>query len=236
VHELLESCAESIRSLEAHEGSPAAGTVRSLVHNAGRLLGETARPVGVFETVTADEFDAVFFGDGGNDGATPVEQVVEHAAALALFAVTLGDEVSERIAAHFAAGEMAEAYLLDQVASFTADELAQTAARRFLEVCSPGADEAVLAYSPGYCGWGVSGQRALFDRLGPGEIGISLTESCLMQPMKSVSGVLVLAPVAAHDFSPAFPCCATCTTLDCQERIAALKAVTPPGGARDLIP
>jgi hypothetical protein len=36
--------------------------------------------------------------------------------------------------------------------------------------------------------------------------------------------VLVLAPLAAHDFSPAFPCCAGCATLDCRERVAALAA------------
>jgi hypothetical protein len=68
----------------------------------------------------------------------------------------------------------------------------------------------------------VSGQEALFARLRPDEIGISLNDSCLMHPIKSVSGVLVLAPPEAHDFSPAFPCCTNCTTLDCQERVASL--------------
>jgi hypothetical protein len=232
VHRLLESCAESIRGLEAHEASPAADRVRELIQSAGRLLGETAHPAGLFETVTTEEFVAIHAGDGGNDGATPVEQVIEDAAGLALFAVTLGREVSERIDAHFEAGEMAEAYLLDQVASFATDELAHTAARHFLESCGPVEGAAVLPYSPGFCGWNVSGQRSLFERLIPGEIGITLTESCLMQPMKSVSGALILAPVPSHDISPAFPCCATCTTLDCQERVASLKSALAADGGR----
>jgi hypothetical protein len=82
---------------------------------------------------------------------------------------------------------------------------------------------AVLPYSPGYCGWNVTGQRALFAHLDPHELGITLNESCLMHPVKLVSGVLVLAPIEAHDFNPAFPCCATCITLDCQERAATLE-------------
>ena len=148
--------------------------------------------------------------------------MLDEAVSLALFAVTLGVQISERISALFDAGEFAEGYILDQVASFAADELADIAARRF-QTDSARSDLAVLPYSPGYCGWHVSGQQALFAHLQPDEIGISLNDSCLMQPTKSVSGVLVLAPVEAHEFSPAFPCCATCTTLACQERAASLR-------------
>ena len=102
--------------------------------------------------------------------------------------------------------------------------MAQIAARRFQAETGAAPGTAVLPYSPGYCGWNVTGQRALFAQLEPGELGLTLNESCLMYPVKSVSGVLVLAPIGAHGFSPAFPCCSTCTTLDCQERAAALTA------------
>lgn len=46
-------------------------------------------------------------------------------------------------------------------------------------------------YSPGYCGWHVSQQPLLFG-LFPDRhpCGVSLTESCLMVPIKSVSGII----------------------------------------------
>jgi len=132
--------------------------------------------------------------------------------------------VSNRITGLFDAGELAEGYILDQVASFAADELAQVAARRFQTESETTPGTAVLPYSPGYCGWNVTGQRALFAHLEPDELAITLNDSCLMHPIKSVSGVLVLAPIEAHDFNPAFPCCVTCTTLDCQERAAAVRS------------
>lgn len=45
-------------------------------------------------------------------------------------------------------------------------------------------------YSPGYCGWMVSEQKKLFSLLPENFCGISLTDSCLMQPIKSVSGLI----------------------------------------------
>ena len=211
------------RGLQARNGSPAAASVNSIVERSREVFIDSVRATGLYQPLTIDEFEEVYRGDGDNDTDTPLEHVVEEADSLALFAVTLGEGISDRIAAHFDAGELADGYILDQVASFAADELASIAGRRF-QGDSPHEGLAVLPYSPGYCGWQVSGQRALFEVLRPSEIGISLNDSCLMHPIKSVSGVLVLAPIEAHDFSPAFPCCATCTTLACQERVASLRS------------
>ena len=213
----------AIRGLEARDGSQAVAAVQSIIDRSREVFVDGAWPHGLFQSLAVTDFDQIYRGRGDNDDDTPLEHIVDEAASLALFAVTLGEEVSERISVLFDAGELAEGYILDQVASFAADELAQIAGRRF-QAASARDDMAVLPYSPGYCGWHVSGQRALFAHLRPDEIGISLNDSCLMHPIKSVSGVLVLAPVEAHEFSPAFPCCATCTTLDCQERIASLRS------------
>jgi hypothetical protein len=45
-------------------------------------------------------------------------------------------------------------------------------------------------YSPGYCGWPVAEQQALFRLLSPGFCGVTLSESSLMHPLKSVSAVV----------------------------------------------
>lgn len=51
-----------------------------------------------------------------------------------------------------------------------------------------------LPYSPGYCGMGIAEQRTLFRLFGDTDVGVTLTESCLMQPIKSVSGLIGLGP------------------------------------------
>jgi len=224
--DLLRSVGEPIQGLEPGDESPPAPKVHSVIERARELFTDTARPRALYETIAAADFEVVYRGEGGNDETTPLEQVLEDAVSLALFAVTLGEEISDRITGLFDAGELAEGYILDQVASFAADELAGNAGKRFQAALGKVDDgTAVLPYSPGYCGWNVTGQRALFAHLEPRELGITLNESCLMHPVKSVSGVLVLAPIEAHDFNPAFPCCTTCITLDCQQRAAALRNI-----------
>jgi hypothetical protein len=222
--ELLTATGSAMQVLEAPNGSTARAAVHSIIGQSRAVFVDHAQPQGLMRTVTLSEFDEIYRASGKNDDDTPLEHVLEDAISLALFAVTLGERISDRIAALFNNGELAEGYILDQVASFAADQLATIAGTRFQETQEPNESAAVLPYSPGYCGWHVAGQRPLFARLRPDEIGISLNQSCLMKPVKSVSGVLVCAPIDAHDFSPAFPCCATCTTLDCQERIASLRS------------
>jgi hypothetical protein len=80
----------------------------------------------------------------------------------------------------------------------------------------------VLTYSPGYCGWHITGQRALFARLKPEEIGIKLTASCLMRPLKSVSGVILAGEREAHLFDDSYPFCDECADRPCRARIASL--------------
>lgn len=82
-----------------------------------------------------------------------------------------------------------------------------------------GASTKLLRYSPGYCGWHISGQKALFAALRPEEIGISLRESFLMEPLKSISGVIVGGPGRIHEFEPSYPFCAECKSRSCRERI-----------------
>jgi cobalamin-dependent methionine synthase I len=140
----------------------------------------------------------------------------------------VGEAVSSRISALFEQRELVTGFLLNAVASEAADALAALTGRRYLERLA-GEGRAsrptrVLGYSPGYCGWHLSGQGALFARLRPEEIGITLSTSYLMQPLKSVSGVLVAGAPEMHAFGPDFPFCEQCTTRSCEARIAAVFA------------
>jgi len=65
--------------------------------------------------------------------------------------------------------------------------------------------------SPGYCHWNIVEQQQLFQLLPDRFCGITLTESCLMVPIKSVSGIIGLGPdMQRHDYG-----CALCDKADC---------------------
>jgi hypothetical protein len=195
--------------------------ITALLDEAMRLFAELSQPRGLLQDACALEFETIYRGEGLNAEATPLESVYPQAEALALFAATLGEPVSGRISALFAENDPALAYMLDAVASVSADRLATLMGERLLRRLEE-EGIAVLPYSPGYCGWHISAQRKLFDRLRPEEIGIRLNDSYLMQPLKSVSGVLVAGPGPIHRFRPRFSFCEECKTRTCGERMASV--------------
>ncbi|MFC1500013.1 vitamin B12 dependent-methionine synthase activation domain-containing protein [Candidatus Zixiibacteriota bacterium] len=200
--------------------------VTEMFDRAFDLFHRSAEPRGISESVTREEFAAIHAGDGRNDPDTPLVFIYPRADDLALFAVTLGDRVSEEIRRLFAENDFAFATIFDAVASEGAELLADVVMQNYREMRNGtgGAKtgSATLRYSPGYCGWHVSGQHALFPRLRPEQIGIELLESSLMKPSKSISGVFVTGSAQIHKFVPDYPFCSDCTTKSCRDRIAEL--------------
>jgi len=197
-----------------------------LVERARELYASLAEPRCMYAEIGRGEFGELYRGEGENEEDTPLDRIFPRADRLALFAATMGEAVSRKISELFTQNDPALAFMLDAIASERAELAAELVGRHYLDrlVCEGSAlsPTHVLAYSPGYCGWHITGQRKLFDYLQPDQIGITLNESCLMQPLKSVSGVLVAGAAAIHDFEDSFEFCAECGTHGCRDRIAAI--------------
>ena len=198
----------------------------------GALLAEAmasyttlVEPRAVCEDLAPEAFAGLLDPLGLSHDALAVGRVYPRADALALYVATVGEALPARIRRLFDEGELAEGYMLDAVASAGADRLSDLLASRFEQrLGAEGRPRShALAYSPGYCGWPTSGQRPLFAALQPEEIGVTLNESCLMAPIKSVSGVLVAGPADGHRFRPDFPFCHECETRECGPRLASLR-------------
>ena len=200
--------------------------VAGLVDKAISLYESLTQPKGIIAEISLSEFEEVFKGEGRNDLPAPLPGIVRKADGLALFAATVGDPVSTRIQDLFKENDPATACMLDGIASDRAEMAATLAADAFLDsLLEKGEVEQevrVLPYSPGYCGWHITGQEKLFTFLDPEQIGISLNASCLMSPIKSVSGVLVAGRPEIHDFENDFDFCFDCASWECRSRIASL--------------
>jgi hypothetical protein len=200
--------------------------IGTVLDEAMLLFAELADPRGIMADVPKADFEVIYRGEGLNYPETPLEGIIPRSDRLALFAATLGKPISVRISELFAGNELALGFMLDAVASAGADQLATIMGRRFLELLpaegSTAGDTRVLPYSPGYCGWHITAQARLFEFLHPEDIGITLNSSYLMQPLKSVSGVLVAGKGEIHKFRPKFSFCADCKTHQCVERMASV--------------
>ena len=220
------------RAVLAYQGmpaeQPASPAVDILCREALDILADLVRPAGLLRDIDADTFQRIYAGEGDNAPDTPLQHIYPKADRLALFAVTVGRAVSDRIDACFRDGDPALAAMLDAAASAAADGLTQRLAARarraLVDAHLLQSTDVVLPYSPGYCGWHVTGQKRLFAALRPEHIGITLTDTCLMIPIKSCSGVLVAGPRDLHVFQDTYPFCDTCRTHTCRERIANLFA------------
>ncbi len=206
---------------------PSAAT-SGLLDQAQALFLELAAPRAVFRDIDVPTFARVFAGAHRNDERTPVADIYPRAEALALYVATLGTPVADAIGELFATNEPALGYALDTLASESSALLSSVAGEEVGTRCSSGCltrpDSHSLSYSPGHCGWDVSGQHALFEFVRPDRsIGVTLNDSSLMQPMKSVSGVVIVAPLDAHATVLDYDCCRACSTRHCTHRLTARR-------------
>jgi len=228
IEEALPGSAEILDSQGMPDRGELPGRIVAILDSALSLFAELAEPRSLVAEISREEFAAVYRGEGLNSDATPLQTIFEQADGLALFAGTLGARVSHEITRCFAENDPALGYMLDAVASVSADRLADLLTARFSRHLSTvrEAPHAIrtLPYSPGYCGWHISAQRRLFEFLRPDTIGITLTDTCLMEPLKSVSGVLVAGPASIHRFRPRYSFCADCRTHECLDRMESVRS------------
>jgi hypothetical protein len=203
--------------------TPPPKQVKALYYSAEDLFLNLAAPIGIMAEISISKFEEIYQGNGRNEKETPLEHIFPKADNLALFAFTLGLGISQEIEEQAKTNGLAVGFMLDAIASSSADKASKAAADIFFNhLSSKGEVNAltrVLLYSPGYCGWHISGQEKLFEYLKPEAIGIRLNESFLMVPLKSISGILVAGNADIHKFPINYPFCAQCKTHSCRERI-----------------
>jgi len=210
-----------------HQGIPEDAVIPdhiiSLFEDAIMVFKEKAKPVAIIKKVTVSEFDNIFEGEKKNEDQTPLENIYPNSHNLALFALTVSSEIVDTIDDLFNKQDFALAAMLDSVASMAADKSVEVLESYLYNNLSERNltknGSIVLGYSPGYCGWDLSGQKKLFGYLNPGEIGITLNDSYLMSPLKSVSGVLVHGDKEIHVFESSFTFCSYCKNQTCYDRI-----------------
>ncbi|HEU5163348.1 MAG TPA: vitamin B12 dependent-methionine synthase activation domain-containing protein [Thermoanaerobaculia bacterium] len=211
-----------LRRLGVPPGAEVRPALRELLDRAAETAEKLVDARGVIHPVAREEFVAIFEGEGKNAPESPLEAIYARANALALFVATLGEKLERDISMLFRDGDSATAVVLDAYASAMMNRGVDAIVKRF-EFEFFDDRLRVLPYSPGYCGWHLTGQRALFAALEFDNAGVTLGESCLMSPLKSVSGVLVAGEPSIHRFRPDFEFCEECETHECIPRMASVN-------------
>jgi hypothetical protein len=135
---------------------------------------------------------------------------------VAAFIATAGPNVERLASELMGQGESLAALVVSAVGAERAEAAEAEVIRQLREQSEKHGFAPTLPYSPGYCGMALTQQRTLFGLFGDHDVGVTLTDSCLMRPLKSVSGLIGLGPaerVAAFG-SP----CDRCELYNCAMR------------------
>jgi hypothetical protein len=143
-----------------------------------------------------------------------VAKELRNATSVAFFICTAGEGISRRSQELLSGDDPVLGYVFELLGSMiveSATDLLQA------EIKQMALSEGLLItnrYSPGYCKWNVADQHKLFSFFPPNCCGIGLTDSALMHPIKSVSGIIGLgADVSFRDYT-----CGLCNQVGCFQR------------------
>jgi hypothetical protein len=136
---------------------------------------------------------------------------LKHAEYLAIFITTIGNKVERFSDQLFKQNEMLEGYIINLIGSEAAESAAEYIHQFIAEQIKPKALNITNRFSPGYCNWDVAEQFLLFSQFPASFIDVTLTSSALMEPVKSVSGIVGIGTdVKFHNYK-----CTLCTDNKC---------------------
>ncbi|HEX2867344.1 MAG TPA: vitamin B12 dependent-methionine synthase activation domain-containing protein [Ignavibacteriales bacterium] len=131
---------------------------------------------------------SITFNDGSALSGKGIFRLLKHSERAAAYAITLGDEIDKHIHG-LEEEDFLESYLLNAASSAVIEALQLKLHDIIGTRAQAEGFQLTKRFSPGYAGWDLSEQGILIPMLHGSEIGIALTESFLMLPMKSVSGI-----------------------------------------------
>jgi hypothetical protein len=151
----------------------------------------------MFDTITRDKRKHLVTLEAITFNVKPiVSNLIRKSEKAALFVCTAGPGISKWSKELMHEGDLMKGYVVDVVGS----EIVEKAMDIIQENLENDMKELGLGitdrYSPGYCDWHVSEQQKLFSLLPENYCGIKLSDSSLMYPIKSVSGIIGIGTAA----------------------------------------
>ncbi|MGC8780889.1 MAG: hypothetical protein ACP5UQ_08505 [Anaerolineae bacterium] len=157
---------------------------------------ELVRPAAVWDEFAIQEFqhERLVLVGGAKIGGGPVVSVVAGASHLVMAVCTAGPALSARVSEHQRHGHRLRALFLDDLGSWAVDQVRQQLCRTIEANAAARGWRASAALSPGESEWSVTDQAVIFRVLDTRPIGVTLTESLVMSPIKSLSLIAGIGP------------------------------------------
>lgn len=161
---------------------------------------------------------AVFLEKGPEFESSKLSRTLKNCKEIICYIATLGEGVEREIKQLMNGNRIAEAYILDAMASVAADNMVKMFHQHMKNNYENQGKQVTLCFSPGYCDWPITEQKKLFSVFDSDEIDVELTDSCFMQPRKSISGVFGITPKDLNPTEHSYNPCLECKQKNCSAR------------------
>ena len=183
-----------IESVMGYREGESQETISELISEALKEAGEICRIKAEYRIFINIEFIDTEKSVKVNDQVFNIKKIVysqiKKSGSLALFLSTAGAEIGKRSRNAMKDGDLLKGYIYDVIGSEIVEAAADLMQNDLEEYMSASGRKITNRFSPGYCGWDVAEQHKLFILMDDNFCGIRLSDSALMDPMKSVSGLI----------------------------------------------
>lgn len=179
-----------------------------------------AAPRAIYVVLPVEQKDRKRLKVRNNSGVTEfygaIGEFLGSSIGVAVFIATAGPDVERLASKMLRKKDELAAMVISAVGAERAEAAEVAVIDQLREEVRPTGLAPTMPYSPGYCGMALTEQTKLFALFGSKNVGVTLTSECMMQPVKSVSGLIGLGP--AEDIEAFGSPCDRCELPNCNMR------------------
>lgn len=161
---------------------------------------------------------AVLLEEGPEFKSPKLSKTLEDCTEVICYIATLGEDIEFEIKRLMNENHLAEAFILDAMASVAADNMVTAFYQHMKNKYENQGKQVTLCFSPGYCDWPITEQKKLFNLFDSNDIEVELTDACFMQPRKSISGVFGITHQNSNPIKHSYNPCIECDRQNCSAR------------------
>jgi len=216
-NDLKISTSQSVSIMGFKEGEDA-GMVKELIDEILKESGNICNIRGEFNIYSGVEFVNDDKSITLNNINFQVKKIVygqlKNSESIAVFLCTAGEEIGLRSKKAMQDGDYLKGYVYDLIGSEIVEAASDLLQSELEKIILPTGKKVTNRYNPGYCGWSVGEQHKLFQLIPDNFCGIKLTQSALMDPVKSASGFIGIGERVRYNPYT----CSLCDLTDCNYR------------------
>lgn len=193
---------ELIRSL-SYSADNLPDTIEASINKTMELIRAHYFPVGGFLILPKDKIriepDCFYIDDICINSNNIISRYFRNVETFAILVATIGNDLEILSGKLLNEGDSLNGFIVDVAASALVEKTMDIVENKLADKISSSKLGVTNRYSPGYCGWDVNDQHKLFSFLPAIFCGISLNDSAMMFPVKSVSAIVGIGKDAKRE-------------------------------------